>query len=403
MRNWTTSRSRNYTRVDASAKLQVNQMRCLSSQTAIMLVAAMLSLSSAADAQQPTGQPIPVGTVVATKQPVNQASEFVGRVEAIDRVDIRARVTGFLQETFFKEGETVKEGDKLFLIDPAPFEAALQQAQGSLLQAQAMLTNSTVQRQRADVLVKTQATSEADRDQKVALEQNAQGAVVIAEANQKTATINLGYTTIIAPISGRIGRAKVTKGNVVGPDTGQLVLIVSQDPMYVTFPVSQREFLRLRQEGSKTRKGDYAVKLRFADGTSYDQDGKIDFVDVTVNKGTDTISVRARVANPANALTDGQFMRVAVQGDKPQEKIVVPQAALLADQEGLYVFVAQDGKAVVKRVRTGPEVGSGIAIEQGLSGGELVIAFGLQSVRPGAPVVASPVLAPISVAPSGGG
>ena len=378
-------------------------MRCLSSRTAIMLVAAMLSLSSAADAQQPTGQPIPVGTVVATKQPVNQASEFVGRVEAIDRVDIRARVTGFLQETFFKEGETVKEGDKLFLIDPAPFEAALQQAQGSLLQAQAMLTNSTVQRQRADVLVKTQATSEADRDQKVALERNAQGAVVIAEANQKTAAINLGYTTIVAPISGRIGRAKVTKGNVVGPDAGQLVLIVSQDPMYVTFPVSQREFLRLRQEGSKTRKGDYAVKLRFADGTSYDQDGKIDFVDVTVNKGTDTISVRARVANPANALTDGQFMRVAVQGDKPQEKIVVPQAALLADQEGLYVFVAQDGKAVVKRVRTGPEVGSGIAIEQGLSGGELVIAFGLQSVRPGAPVVASPVLAPISVAPSGGG
>ncbi len=192
--------------------------------------------------------------MVATKQPVNQAVEFVGRVEAIDRVDVRARVTGFLQETFFKEGDTVKEGDKLFLIDPAPFEAALQQAQGSLLQAQGMLTNQTVQRQRADVLVKTQATSEADRDQKVALERHAQGAVVIAEANQKTAAINLGYTTIIAPISGRIGRAKVTKGNVVGPDTGPLVLIVSQDPMYVTFPVSQREFLRLRQEGSKTSK-----------------------------------------------------------------------------------------------------------------------------------------------------
>jgi membrane fusion protein, multidrug efflux system len=386
-----------------STKLKVNGMRCMLPYTAIVLITAMLSLSPAAVAQQAAGQPSPVGTVVATKQPVNQATDFVGRVEAIDRVDVRARVTGFLQQTFFKEGDTIKEGDKLFLIDPAPFEAALQQAQGALLQSQGLLTNATLQRQRADELVKTQATSVADRDQRVAAEQNAKGAVVIAEANQKTAAINLGYTTILAPISGRIGRANVTKGNVVGPDAGVLVLIVSQDPMNVTFPVSQREFLRLREEGSKTRKDGYEVKLRFANGTAYDQDGKIDFVDVTVNKATDTILVRARVANPANALTDGQFMRVAVQGDKPQEKIVVPQAALLADQEGLYVFVVQDGKAVVKRVKTGPEVGTGIAIEQGLSGGELVIASGLQSLRPGAPVVASPVPAAITVAPSGGG
>ena len=237
----------------------------------------------------------------------------------------------------------------------------------------------------------------------MAAERSAQGGVEMAEANEKTATINLGYTTILAPVSGRIGRAKVTKGNVVGPDTGSLVLIVSQDPMYVTFPVSEREFLRLREEGSKTRKDGYEVKLRFADGTAYEQDGKIDFVDVTVNKATDTVLVRARVANPTNALTDGQFMRVAVQGDKPQEKIVVPQAALLADQEGLYVFVVQDGKAVVKRVKTGAEVGTGIAIEQGLSGGELVVAFGLQSLRPSAPVVASPMPAAVTVSRPGGG
>jgi membrane fusion protein (multidrug efflux system) len=173
--------------------------------------------------------------------------------------------------------------------------------------------------------------------------------------------------------------------------------------MYVTFPVSEREFLRLREEGNKTRKDGYEVKLRFADGAAYEQDGKIDFVDVTVNKATDTVLVRARVANPTNALTDGQFMRVAVQGDKPQEKIVVPQAALLADQEGLYVFVVQDGKAVVKRVKTGAEVGTGIAIEQGLSGGELVVAFGLQSLRPSAPVVASPMPAAVTVSRPGGG
>ncbi len=378
-------------------------MPCLSPYTVIVLAAAMLSLPPTAVAQQAAGQPIPVGTVVATKQPVNQAVEFVGRIEAIDRVDIRARVTGFLQQTFFKEGDTIKEGDKLFQIDPAPFEAALQQTEGSLLQAKGLLTNATLQRQRADELVKTQAASVAERDQRVAAEQNAQGAVVIAEANQKTAAINLGYTTMLAPVSGRIGRANVTKGNVVGPDTGSLVLIVSQDPMYVTIPVSQREFLRIREEGSKTHKDGYEVKLRFATGAVYDHIGKIDFVDVTVNKATDTILVRARVANPENALTDGQFMRVAVQGDKPEEKIVVPQAALLADQEGIYVFVAQDSKAVVKRVKTGTEAGTGIVIEQGLSGGELVISFGLQSVRPGAPVVVSPMPAPVTNLPSGGG
>src|SRR5882757_6228280 len=253
-------------------------MRRVSPSHAIMLVAVMLSLSSAAVAQQAAGQPTPVGTVVAAKQPVNRAIDFVGRVEATGRVDIRARVTGFLQQTFFKEGDTIKEGDKLFQVDAAPFEAALQQTQGAVLQAQGTLTNASGQRARADELVKTLAMSVAERDQRVAAERNAQGGLAMAEANEKTATINLGYTTIVAPISGRIGRASVTKGNVVGPDSGSLVLIVSQDPMYVTFPVSQREFLRLRREGGKTTRDDFVVKLRFADGSAYEHDGKIDFV-----------------------------------------------------------------------------------------------------------------------------
>jgi membrane fusion protein, multidrug efflux system len=381
--------------------LEVSHMQCMSPSNVIILVATMLSLSSAA-AQQATGQPTPVGTVVAAKQPVNRGIDFVGRVEATGRVDVRARVTGFLQQTFFKEGDTIKEGDKLFQVDAAPFEAALQQTQGAVLQAQGTLTNASAQRARADELVKTMATSIAERDQRVAAERNAQGGLAMAEANQRTATINLGYTTIVAPISGRIGRANVTKGNVVGPDTGTLVLIVSQDPMYVTFPVSQREFLRLRQEGGRTRRDNFVVKLRFADGSAYDHDGKIDFVDVTVNRGTDTVMVRARVANPAGALTDGQFMRVAVQGDAPEEKVVVPQAALLADQEGVYVFVVQDGKALVKRIKTGPEVGTGVAIEQGLSGGEMVVVSGLQSLRPGAPVVASPMPAALAAPAKGG-
>ncbi len=339
-------------------------------------------------------QALPVGTIAAAMQPTTPGADFVGRVEAIDRVEVRARVTGFLLETFFKEGDTVEERAKLFQIDPAPFEAALQQAQGALLQAQGTLDNATTQRARAEELLKTNATSVAVRDDRLAAERNAQGALAMADANVKTAQINLDYTTIVAPISGRIGRAKVSRGNVVSPETGPLTLIVSQDPMYVAFPVSQREFLRIRQEGGKTSRENLIVKLRFADGSYYDENGEIDFVDVTVNKDTDTILVRARVPNPNGALTDGQYVRVLVQRDKPIEKIVVSQAALLANQTGPYVFVVEDGKAVPKQVKTGAAVGTGIAVEQGLNVGDLVVVSGLQSLRPGAPVLATPAPSP---------
>jgi membrane fusion protein (multidrug efflux system) len=336
-------------------------------------------------------QAIPVGTIVATMQPVSRAIDFVGRVEAIDRVDVRARVSGYLDAILFTEGETVTEGEKLFQIDPAPFEAAVQQARGALLQAQGNYANATLQRQRAEELVKKEAAPVATRDQRVAEEQNAQGAVVRADADLKTAQIDLGYATISAAITGRIGRALVTKGNLVGPDTGALALIVSQDPMFVTFPVSQREFLRIRQEGGKDNRESVLVKLRFADGSAYDQTGKIDFVDVTVDRSTDTMIVRARVPNPDGVLVADQFVRVSVVGETPEEKLVIPQAALIADQEGTYVFVVEDGKAVIKRVKLGREVGTGVAVESGLAQGDMVVVNGTQSLRPGVAVVATPI------------
>lgn len=359
--------------------------------TTLVLLAALLCGMRPAAAQPQAGQPIPVGIVAAAMQPVNQGNDFVGRAEAINRVEIRARVTGFLEGAFFEEGAMVKDGQKLFEIDPASFQAAVQQAQGALLQAQATLTNASLQRARAEELVKTSATSVAVLDERKAAELSARGAVAIADADLKTATINLGYTNISAPISGKIGRAKVTKGNVVGPNTGDLVLIVSQDPIYVTFPVSQREFLRIKQEGGEATRDSLTVKLKFADGSPYDHDGKIDFVDVTVNRGTDTITVRARVANPEGMLVDGQYLHVLVQGKTPQEMVVIPQAALLADQAGTYVFVVVDGKAETRRVKLGGQIGTGIAVTEGLKGGEQVVVTGLQSLRAGAKVSASPM------------
>jgi membrane fusion protein (multidrug efflux system) len=278
----------------------------------------------------------------------------------------------------------------LYRIEQGPFQAAVQQARGAFLQAQATYTNASLQRQRAEELVRSSATSVATRDERIAAEQNAQGSVIRADADLKTAGINLSYTEINAPIAGRIGRSAVTKGNVVGPDTGTLVLIVSEDPVYATFPVSQREFLRVQQTGKNLRVDQLLVKLRFADGKLYPHDGKIDFVDVTVDRATDTVTVRAVVPNPDGVLVDGEFANVSVQGERPDEKVVVPQAALIADQAGTYVFVVDDGKSAVRRVKLGSEVGANVAVEQGLQAGDQVIVEGLQSLRPGSAVVPSP-------------
>jgi membrane fusion protein (multidrug efflux system) len=359
-----------------------------------------LAIDPSARAQQPAA--VPVGTVAAELRPVTRATEFVGRIEAVNRVDIRARVTGYLQEVLFTEGQMVKQGDPLYKIEPDSFQAAVQQAQGSLFQAQGKFANAAAQRARNEELVKTQAAARAELDRNIAAEKSAQGEVVMADASLKTATVNLGYTTITSPINGEIGRSAVTVGNVVGPDTGTLTTIVSRDPMYVTFPVSQREFLKIEQEGAKAGQEDerrkvreaLTVQIRFSDGSLYDQAGKINFVDVTVDRATDTVTVRATVANPKGKLIDGQLVRVAVTAEKPEDKVLVPQAALLVDQQGPYVFVVADGKATVQRVKLGGDSGVNAIIDSGLKGGEQVVVQGTESLRPGAAVVASPAQLP---------
>ncbi|MGB8043649.1 MAG: efflux RND transporter periplasmic adaptor subunit, partial [Pseudolabrys sp.] len=228
-------------------------------------------------------------------------------------------------------------------------------------------------------------------DQALAADEQAAGSILEAQANLQTAQINLGYTDITSPISGKIGRTSITKGNVVSPQTGTLTTIVSQDPMYVIFPVSQREFLRAQQTGERPDLKSFKVKLRYADGTFYDQVGEVNFIDVTVDRATDTVTSRATVANPKAGLIDGQLLTVVVELGTPEQKVVIPQSALLADQGGVYVFVVEDGKAVVRRIKTGGASGTGIVIDSGLTGGELVVVEGLQSIRPGAAVRATPV------------
>lgn len=343
-------------------------------------------------AQQPAPAGPPVGTITAERKPVSRSLDFVGRVDAINRVDIKARVTGFLEEVIFKEGDLIPEGAPLYRIEKGTFEASVKQAQGALERAKAAKVLTALQYQRASELLEKNSGTVVARDQTLAADQQAAAAILEAEAALQNAQINLGYTDIIAPIAGKIGRTSITKGNVVTPETGTLTTIVSQDPMYVTFPVSQREFLRAQQTGNQPDLRAIKVKLRYSDGKFYDQEGVINFVDVQVDRTTDTVIGRATVPNPKGGLIDGQLMRVVLDLGNPEEKVIVPQAALIADQEGVYVFVVEGGQAVVKRVKPGAPEGPGIVIESGLAGGELVVVEGLQNVRPGAAVRASPII-----------
>ena len=356
------------------------------------MVLALWGLSSPANAQtaqQPAA--IPVGVVAAERKPVTKSQDFVGRVEAVQRVEVKARITGYLENVTFKEGDLIKEGTPLYSVEKGLFEAAVGQAEGALEKDKAAKTLTEVQLQRAEELLGKGSGTQAARDQAFAADKSAKGALLIDQANLQTARINLGYTEIVSPITGKVGRTNITKGNVVTPQSGPLTVIVSQDPMYVTFPVSQREFLRIQNTGKSVDVTAIKPTLLFADGGAYKYPGKINFVDVTVDRATDTVLARASFPNPDSALIDGQLVRVSLESGTTEEKIVIPQAALISDQEGVYVFIASDGKAAIRRVKPGEASGTGVIIDQGLAGGEQVIVEGIQGMRRDAPVRATPL------------
>jgi membrane fusion protein (multidrug efflux system) len=332
-----------------------------------------------------------VTTVIAQAKPVTQSKDFVGRIEAIQRVEVRARVTGYLEAVLFKEGDFVKEGQPLFRIEPDLFKAAVEQAEGTLAGSKATKKLTKVELDRANQLLASTYGTPQKRDQALANDENAAANILTAQANLDTAKINLGYTDIRSPISGKISRTNITKGNVVSPNSGVLTTVVSQDPMYVVFPVSQREFLEVRRQGTKVERNRIEATVRFSDGSVYSQKGRINFVDVTVDKATDTVIVRATLPNPEGSLIDGQLVRVNIDTGVPQDKIVIPQAALIADQQGPYVFAVEDGKAVVRRVKLGEEVGANVSVDSGLKAGEQIIVEGIQGVRPGGAVLATPM------------
>jgi membrane fusion protein (multidrug efflux system) len=326
-------------------------------------------------------------------QDITPSARFVGRVVAINQVDLRARVQGFLEQRLFTEGQIVKQGDLLYVIEQPPFQAQVDEVAADLARSEASVAEAAATLERVQQASGSGAVSKQELDQARANDQRSNAEVLAAKAQLEIAKLNLSYTEIRAPIDGRIGFTNYSVGNLVGPDSGTLATIVSEDPIYVTFPVSSRIILEVRQQAMAAGKpNEFVVHAQLPDGTTYAQPGTVNFLDIEADQSTDTITVRAEFPNPEGLLVAGQFVNVAVERAKPEERLVVPQAALQLDQAGSYVLVV-DGQDQVeqRRVQTGQAFAGNLVVNSGLQTGERVIVEGIQKVRPGMKVQANVV------------
>ncbi|WP_013499942.1 efflux RND transporter periplasmic adaptor subunit [Rhodopseudomonas palustris] len=365
----------------------------------VFALVALLAASPAL-AQMPGGGPPAVGTITAKPQAITETTEINGRIQAIGRVDLTARVTAYLQEQMFVEGAEVKKGDLLFRLEQPPFESDAEAKRAAVDQAQAQLDYADLALGRAEQLLKSNSGSQSTADNARAAQRTAAAQLRSAQAQLRQAEINLGYTEIRSPIDGRIGRIQITPGNVVGPSSGALATVVSQDPAYVVFPISVNRLLQLREEfaaqgGLEAMK----IRLRLPDGRLYREVGKLQFVDVSIARDTDTIILRGTIANPPLAgggreLTHDEMVRVILEGSKPREVLAIPRAAILTDQQGNYIYVVNDHNvAERRRIKLGQSSPQTASVIDGLKQGEQVIVEGVQRARPNAPVTPSPAAA----------
>ncbi|ACM38761.1 MULTISPECIES: efflux RND transporter periplasmic adaptor subunit [Rhizobium/Agrobacterium group] len=372
---------------------------------------AALSFSTPSFAQMPNAGPPAVGVTIAKLKPINDTTEVNGRVEAKDSVNLVARVTGFLEEQLFKEGSEVKKGQVLFRIERQSYEADLDSKKATLAENQATLENSNISLARNEQLRAGGSGSQSNLDDARATQRTSIAKVAESEADVRTSQINLGYTDIIAPIDGRIGLASVTVGNVVSSSSGTLATVVSQDPMYVKFPISVRRLIELRQRFDKEGGLEKSVKLkiRLPDGRLYAQEGTLDFYDISVSENTDSITLRGTIPNPLlptghRELVNDEFVRVILETVEPTNYLTIPRASVMIDQQGSYVYVVDDKSvAQVRRVTLGQSTPDMAVVTNGLKEGDKVITDGIQRVRPNTPVNAQPAdQAPSPAAPKQG-
>lgn len=346
-----------------------------------------------ADVPDAAQSPSPAVVVAsAALRNITRSANHVGRIQALKTVNVVTRVDGFLKERAFTEGQKVNVGDLLFVIEQDTYRAELARAQAALARAQAVEKNAALALQRSTELVKTNAVPQATVDQNMADRDAARADVLAAQAALDQAKINLAYTEIRALIDGRIGMAAVSVGNFVGPASGPLATIVSQDPIHVLFPVSTRQIFDYKQRLARRLdvSADVVARIKLPNGQYYPHSGTINFFDIQADRGTDTLIVRAQLPNPDGWLLNGQIVDVTVEVGQPKPVLLIPQAALQLDRSGPYVLVVDpDDKVAQRRVSVGAPEGREIVVEQGLDAGERVIVEGIQKVRPGQRVTAT--------------
>ena len=356
----------------------------------VMLSALPLEAADPPGAAAKAAAPLP-SVIVETIQEVDvSATEtFTGRIEAMEKVGIRARVDGFLKPRKFEEGALVKSGDLLFEIDPSSYQVNVTLAEANLSNAEAArsIAQITLDRQQELYTRNSNAISKQQIDQSTANLQQADAVVKARKADLENAKLMLGYTTITAPFDGKVGRATYSTGEYVGPSSQPLVSIVQQDPVYVSFPLPQAVLLESRKDGND--KSDYFVQITLADGSVYHEKGKIEFADVSASTSTDSVTVRASIANDKGYLVDQQIVQVAVVNKQSQKRLLMPQSALLLDQQGSFTLTVDDaGKVGIARVKLGAQRGSSMVVEEGLKAGDRVVVSGHQKARPGQMVAA---------------
>jgi len=338
---------------------------------------------------------VTVTRIEAREVPVTY--EYAARVSAYREVQVRARVGGILLKRNFTEGSTVKAGQVLFEIDPAPFEAELARAKAQLQQAQAQYNQAVRDAERALQLFAKGAGSEKARDDAISAKELGAAAVAAAEAQLRTAQLNLDYTKVKAPISGITSLEQVPEGSLIGTsgDSGLLTSITQLDPVYVNFSFADREGAEIRRLlDAQATKGasdkTLTVRITFGDGSVYDQEGTIDFTSSSIDTETGTLQARAVVNNPDRRLVPGQFVRATVMGLTLSDAIVVPEAAVMQGPQGQFVFAVTDGgQAEVRPVQLGRQIQGGWIAASGLKAGDKIVTEGVIKVRPGAPVAAS--------------
>jgi len=379
------------------------------SRFAASVVAAVLVLSACGEKPEdgpPMGMggdmpPPQVGVVKVAPGDVALVTELPGRLEASRVAEVRARAAGILQKRLFNEGSDVKAGQKLFQIDAAPYEAALAQAQASVAQAEASLAQSRALAERYAPLVQANAVSKQEYDNAVAAQKVAEANVAAAKAAVTTARINLDYASVTAPISGRIGRALVTEGALVGQGVPTELAVIQQiDPLYINFTQSAADALKLRAQVAsgqyKQTSADTAtVSVVLEDGSVHAQQGKLLFTDLTVDATSGQVTLRAEVPNPGAALLPGLYVRVRLEQAQVANGILLPQQAVTRGARGDTVMVVGEGGNLAPRpIKLGPAQGSNWVVLEGLQAGEQVMVDGFQKLprgRPGDPIVVTPV------------